>query len=316
MAQNLRISVLMATFNGASHLREQMDSILKQEGPEISLYISDDGSTDSTVQILQEFENKFPSKIHLLPPSSRTQGACIHFLNILQNVDSDLFLFADQDDIWTFDHVKSLYEKYQSLNDSEKAKPILIFSDMKIIDANGKVFADSFLKTENLPQGVPNSHFYFVQNNVSGCVSLLNSALKRLVLKNSELLFQNTQKIPMHDFFFATTAATFGNIYFVRKLLSFYRKHANNAVGIQQVKNGKHILKRLTQQSADLERSIQYTDFFATYFKEDLEAGEFQILQDFANIKSRSKLSRIGWMLKHGFLKYGIFRKCVQLWNA
>ena len=63
MESNLRICVLMATFNGASHLREQMDSILNQEGPEFSIYVSDDGSTDATWQILQEFANKFPSKM-------------------------------------------------------------------------------------------------------------------------------------------------------------------------------------------------------------------------------------------------------------
>lgn len=316
MESNLRICVLMATFNGASHLREQMDSILNQEGPEFSIYVSDDGSTDATWQILQEFANKFPSKIHLFVSQSKARGACANFLSLLQKVDSDLYLFADQDDIWTPDHVKTLYEKYQSLNDSEKAKPALIFSDMKIIDAEGNLLSNSFLKTEKLPQDVMNPHFYFVQNNISGCVSLFNSALKSLILKNPKFLFQNLEKIPMHDFFVATAAVTLGKIYFVRNPLSFYRMHAKNALGVQQVKSIKHILSRLQQQSADLERSVRYTEFFVEYFQKDLEAGELSVLQEFANIQSRSKLSRIGFMLRHGFVKYGIFRKCVQLWNA
>ena len=316
MESNLRICVLMATFNGASHLREQMDSILNQEGPEFSIYVSDDGSTDSTLQILQEFANKFPSKIHLFVSQSKARGACANFLSLLQKVDSDLYLFADQDDIWSLDHVQSLYDRYLRLNESEKAMPALIFSDMKIVQADGSPFADSFLKAEKLPNGVEHPHFYFVQNNISGCVTLFNQALKNLVLKNSDFLKRNLEKIPMHDFFLATTAATFGKIYFVNKTLSAYRMHERNTLGVQNITSLKHVLDRLNRQSADMERILRYAEFFVEYFQKDLEAGELSVLQDFANIQSRSKLSRIGFMLRHGFVKYGIFRKCVQLWNA
>ncbi len=316
MESNLRICVLMATFNGASHLREQMDSILNQEGPEFSIYVSDDGSTDSTLQILQEFANKFPSKIHLFVSQSKARGACANFLSLLQKVDSDLYLFADQDDIWSLDHVQSLYDRYLRLNESEKTMPALIFSDMKIVQADGSPFADSFLKAEKLPNGVEHPHFYFVQNNVSGCVTLFNQALKNLVLKNSDFLKRNLEKIPMHDFFLATTAATFGKIYFVNKTLSAYRMHERNTLGVQNVTSLKHVLDRLNRQSADMERILRYAEFFVEYFKENLGRGEFQVLQEWVNIPSRNKFFRIHFMLKNGFMKYGLLRKCVQLWNA
>jgi rhamnosyltransferase len=194
--------------------------------------------------------------------------------------------------------------------------PALIFSDMKIVQADGSPFADSFLKTEKLPNGVEHPHFYFVQNNVSGCVTLFNQALKNLVLKNSDFLKRNLEKIPMHDFFLATTAATFGKIYFVNKTLSAYRMHERNTLGVQNVTSLKHVLDRLNRQSADMERILRYAEFFVEYFKENLGRGELQVLQEWVSIPSRSKFFRIHFMLKNGFMKYGIFRKCVQLWNA
>ena len=316
MEQNLRISVLMATFNGASHLREQMDSIINQVGPEFFLYISDDGSTDSTPYILQEYVQKFPQKIQVLPSHSHKRGALANFLNLLEKVDSDLYLFADQDDIWTPDHVQTLYEKYQCLSDFEKTKPGLVFSDMKIIRADGRLVADSFLAAEKLPCDRQKPHFYFVQNNISGCVSLFNQALKKRVFDNPELLWKNLEKIPMHDFFLATTAASLGNIYFVPKALSSYRMHDKNTLGVQDVTSGKHILERLKMQSADTTRAMQYAAFFVEYFKKRLDMGEHQIIQRFAHLKFEPKFKRVLFVLRHGFLKFGFLRKCVQLWNV
>ena len=316
MSSDIRISVLLATYNGESHLREQLDSILGQTGPEFSIYISDDGSTDSTPRLLQDFAEQYPSKIHLLAPNAYEHGAASNFLNLLQNVDSDLYLFADQDDIWTSDHIQSLYEKYQSLNNFEKSRPALVFSDMKIIHANGRFAAESFLDEEHLPSDVQKSHFYFVQNNVSGCVSLFNQALKKYVLKDPDLLRKNLSKVPMHDFFLSTTTAFFGKILFVKKALSLYRMHENNTLGVQNVTSGDHILKRLKQQSADMNRAMQYAGFFADYFKEYLDKGNLRVLLRFSKLASESKIKRMLFLWCHGFLKFGFLRKCVQLWNA
>ena len=316
MVSNLRICVLMATFNGASYLREQLDSILAQIGPQISIYISDDGSTDSTPEILEDFARQFPARIFLLPPNTRGRGACSNFFYLMQNVDSDLYLLADQDDLWMPDHVQSLYERYRNLSNAKQALPTLLFSDMKIITSDGRLLTHSFLNAENLPNDAAPAHFYFMQNNVSGCVTLFNQALKNYVLKNPDLLWQNLSKIPMHDAFLATTAAIFGNIYFVRKALSLYRHHDKNTVGVQDITSHKHIFERLKHQSDDIKRSMQYAEFFAKYFEQELKAGELKILQEFAHLESKSKIQRILFMLRHQFLKAGSLRRCVQLWNA
>jgi glycosyltransferase involved in cell wall biosynthesis len=92
------IAILMATYNGEKYLGEQIDSLLAQTNMDWQLYIHDDGSTDNTQAILQEYAQKH-SNIHILEYESQ-RGAMKNFLSLLQRVEADYYMFCDQDDVW------------------------------------------------------------------------------------------------------------------------------------------------------------------------------------------------------------------------
>lgn len=310
------IAILLATCNGSAHLEELVDSVLAQKGPDFTVFASDDGSDDSTPEILAEYALRFPGRFRILDGESRMPkrlGACGHFLWMLENVSADVYLLADQDDIWKEDHLRELLASYEKLSPEERNAPTLAFSDMEVVDGDGTLLAKSFLSSEKLPRKVPRPHFYFVQNNVSGCASLFNRALRDLALSHVEKLEKNLSSIPMHDAFLAATAAVFGKILFVDKPLLKYRVHAKNVLGMQPVTSFAHIALRLRNQGDDSRKAQRFAAFFADYFGEILPAGELRTLSRFASLGKRSKISRVFLLFRSGFLKAGFFRKLSQI---
>lgn len=307
------IAILLATYNGAVHLRALLDSVLAQKGPDFIVFASDDGSDDSTPEILAEYAVRYPGRFRILDGEGvpKRLGACGHFLRMLESVSADIYLLADQDDVWEEEHLRELFAAYENLSPEERNAPTLVFSDMRVIDDGGADVAKSFLSLERLPRKVPRPHFYFVQNNVSGCASLFNRELRNFTLRQADRL--DTQSIPMHDAFFAAIAATFGKIVFVEKPLVKYRIHAKNVLGAQPVTNPVHIVRRLRSQKDDWRRAQRFAAFFADYFGDILPQRELQILSKFARSDKMPKIARVSFLWRHGFLKAGFLRRLSQI---
>lgn len=102
MKQN--ILVLMSTFNGEKFIREQIESILAQENVNIKLLVRDDGSTDKTLDILNEYKNKGKLNYYI----GKNLGPQLSFMHLLQNAPyCEYYAFADQDDVWLKDKLST-----------------------------------------------------------------------------------------------------------------------------------------------------------------------------------------------------------------
>ena len=91
----------MATFNGETYLTDQIDSILNQTSDDWTLYINDDGSNDGTENIIQSYSKKHGDKIVILNLFPKGMGAASNFLSMLENIESEYYMFSDQDDVWS-----------------------------------------------------------------------------------------------------------------------------------------------------------------------------------------------------------------------
>ena len=95
------ISVCIATYNGEKYLAEQLDSILLQVSEEDELIISDDGSTDGTIDIIMSYhDNRVKVLHHISSPGSSFVKATRNFENALLHAHGDYIFLADQDDVW------------------------------------------------------------------------------------------------------------------------------------------------------------------------------------------------------------------------
>lgn len=115
-----KAAVLLATYNGERYLREQLDSILNQTWGNLDLYIRDDGSTDDTNIMLEEYVT-INKNIKLFPFEKRNLGypACFYALSDL-DIDADYFFFSDQDDVWFPDKVE---RAIVCLENEERVRP-------------------------------------------------------------------------------------------------------------------------------------------------------------------------------------------------
>lgn len=203
----MRISVCMATYNGAVYIREQIDSILSQLGEEDELIISDDGSTDKTVE---EVEACRDCRIVLLKRENRKRGPVFNFEYALQHAQGDLIFLSDQDDIWMPDKVEIMC---QALKDYD-----LAFSDAFIIDREGQCVKEHFYPEIPKLGVVPNLLF----NHHLGATM----AFRKRVLEKA-LPFP--PGIPMHDQWLGIIARYYFSTAFVDKQLLQYRRHGANA---------------------------------------------------------------------------------------
>ena len=137
-----RISVCLATYNGAQHIREQLDSILPQLGRDDEVIVSDDLSIDETLEIITSYGD---ARVKILPTKSRL-GPVANFQRALTAAIGDIVFLSDQDDIWEPNKVATSLRVLESCD--------LVVSDCVIIDANNEVISDSFFARRNSGPGL------------------------------------------------------------------------------------------------------------------------------------------------------------------
>lgn len=200
------ISVCMATYNGEKYIREQVDSILCQLGSSDEIVISDDGSSDSTLDILTSYGDP-RIKIH---HNMERKGVVGNFENALSNAVGDYIFLSDQDDVWLAGKVEKCIQRLQAVD--------LVMHDAIVVDQNKQEITASFFKQRNSGVGYWKN---LVKNSYLGCCL----AFRRNVLRYSLPIPQ----IAMHDIWIGLMANRKGSIALIEEPLILYRRHGNNA---------------------------------------------------------------------------------------
>ena len=218
----MKVSILMCTYNGEQYIREQLKSISAQTFNNWDIWISDDGSTDKTVNICKEYKKKETHKVYLR--EGPRSGFAMNFMSILANCDntSDFYAFADQDDIWLPEKLKVAVDAIMSQSENI---PVLYCSRTELVDKNGREFKPK--QYSNLRNDSPSFRNALVQSIASGNTMVMNRSAKRLVMK-----FKLNGKIPSHDWWFYQVVTGAGGVVIYDKTTSLlYRQHGKNLIG-------------------------------------------------------------------------------------
>lgn len=220
------VAILLATYNSEIYLTDLLDSILNQSFTDWDLYIIDDCSVDSTIEILTEY-SKISSKIHVVGNVGMRNGPKNNFFYLLKNIDSAYYMFCDHDDVWLpFKIEKSLNEMIK-LESNNSLMPILIHSDLKVVDNNLNIISDSFFQYAGIIPDLLLSSFKHLShsNCVTGCTMLFNNRCK-------EISYPVSKNALMHDSWIALSVMSYGGIiYCIKDPLILYRQHENNTLG-------------------------------------------------------------------------------------
>jgi glycosyltransferase involved in cell wall biosynthesis len=201
------VSVCITTFNGEKYIFEQLQSILNQLNQEDEVIVSDDGSTDTTIEIIKDFNDK---RIRIYV-NEKDKGLISNVENSLIHAKGDYIFLSDQDDIWLPEKVNVCKSYLQQVD--------LVVSDCYVTDKELKIIHDSFIELNNSQQNKWKALF---RNPYLGCCM----AFKRSVLTKA-LPFPD--KIPMHDIWIGNVAAFHFNVKFIPQKLICYRRHGLNA---------------------------------------------------------------------------------------
>ncbi len=240
MSDSPKLAILLSTYNGGEFLQEQLDSLFQQSYTNFVLVIRDDGSTDNTPEILQRNQAEHPDQVHVLSADHETSnlGASASFsylVDYVLNHKSELGLehaymfFCDQDDVW---FEQKIAKEFQCMQQAEARlggsdKPVLVHSDLRVVDENKALIAESFVRYQGLEVQRNGFCNIAISNLVTGCTALINEALARRALPVPAPAI-------MHDWWMAMVATAFGELHFIDEALVHYRQHGRNTIGAKE----------------------------------------------------------------------------------
>lgn len=223
-----KIAVLLAAYNGTRFLPAQLDSILAQTFRDFTLYVRDDGSTDATVALVRDYAAR-DERVVLVEDGELHKGSSGSFLALLDAVDSELYMFSDQDDVWLPEKIEKTYNAYRRVKPAYEGKPVIVHSDAELVDEDLVQLCPSYWRSVNLEPDLLKSYAYLALcNYVQGATMLFDQAVKDLLKEHPWYGFLQ------HDFWLATrTLRAGGWIESVHEPLIRYRQHRKNEVGVR-----------------------------------------------------------------------------------
>lgn len=215
------VAILMATYNGERFLEEQLESFVNQTEKDWVLWVSDDGSSDSTKSILQKFADRFQvGKVNIV--DGPRLGFARNFLSLVNNpaIKAKNYAFSDQDDVW---YETKLEQALNFLDAQSNDIPSLYCSRTEYVDEGLSPigFSDYY-------QRPPSFLNALVQNIASGNTMVFNETARSLMLRTD-----NSIDIPLHDWWiYIVVTACGGDVFFDSRPSVYYRQHNANLWGM------------------------------------------------------------------------------------
>ena len=242
-----KVTVLLSTYNGEKFISEQLESLLAQHGIDVRILIRDDGSTDSTLDIIESYRAAHPDLIQI--KSGLHKGFSGSFYSLVcESGDSDYYAFCDQDDVWLPDRLKTAV----SMIDNDSLIPEMYFSNATLTDSELRPVM-SLYDDFSFP---PLKSMRMTDNPSVGCTIVFNRKARDCFIMADE------NKIIYHDFWMYLICSYLGRVIYDDTCGVLYRQHRENVMGrldkkkiwISRIKKMKHKLHLREYAASELSR--------------------------------------------------------------
>lgn len=308
------VEVLLATYNGARFLREQIDSVLAQQAVDIHILAHDDGSTDATNEILAEYAARHPQQLRVLQDDVRTGTAKGNFAHLLHASSAPYVAFCDQDDVWLPEKLSLSMDAMHSLETQREADtPLLVYTDLRVVDESLRTLSESLWRTNHLRNATsPTFAQLLTENVVTGCTALLNRPLVTL-MKTTPATAQ------MHDHWAALLACGLGAMKAAPQATVLYRQHTSNVVGAigPQPSLAAKLLRFVSKEGA-ADRSRQLTldqaqaESLLQLYGGRLPQEHRETIEAFLALPSQARLQRLRSVSRYGLWRTDPQRRVAQ----
>ncbi len=220
-----KVSVAMATYNGERYIREQLETILVQLDKNDEIIVSDDGSTDRTLEIVKGLGDK---RIKII--DGPKNGIKQNFANAIMNSTGDFIFLADQDDVWMPNKVAIVREAFRKNNCT------CVVHDAEVFDsASNKIIEPSFFAWRKSGKGIFKNIW---KNTYIGCCMAFRKEMKKYILPIPN-------NIKMHDQWIGILCEKHGKSVFIPDILLKYRRHGGNQTEMQRGGITEMVMERI-----------------------------------------------------------------------
>ena len=302
------IDILMAAYNGGKYIAEQIDSILAQTFQDFRLIIRDDGSSDNTPAIIEDYARRYPAKIGIAHDDVVCRNATRNFFQLLTYAQADYVMFSDQDDVWLPEKIQVTYDRMKQAEADNPGKPVLVFTGLEVVDA--KLRSLNRFMAVNVSAARYDFKNVIYTNIATGMTQMLNRAL----YKN---MGGYVEGIGLHDWWAALYAGAFGVVAHVPQVTSLYRQHSNNVIGGSTHKLlGKRgyldkffgIVSHPKQQRKSFYGRCNDIQFFRERFLASLPSDKLQQIDECLELFSSNRLKRVKALIRmRGFWDFKDF---------
>ena len=295
--------IVMSTYNGGQYLRKQLDSVLRQTVADFTLLIRDDGSSDNTLEILEQYTDP---RIRLMAGGNLgPSGSFFDLLEKARQLGADYVFFCDQDDIWLDNKLELLLAEIQKISSG----PALVFSDFSMIDGNDAPTGDSYTAMAQLR--IPSDGNFFpkllAQPYIFGCASVLNRELL-------ELIQAPPAGIEMYDCWIGLVAALLGTVKYLPQATIAHRFHTANATGQAGMNALSTRLRRVTRQfKKQVENTrlrLHQAQLLSDRYSHMLSAEDCRQLSDLAAAGRKGGFRAIRTLKKYAVARGGSLQNC------
>lgn len=293
----MKISIALATYNGASHLREQLESFARQSHQPDELVVCDDGSTDRTVEILRNFQSasQFPVRIYL---NERNLGYSKNFEKAVSLCEGSVIFLSDQDDVW-FDKklevVSGVFSSNQAIH--------VVVNDQEITDGNL----------------VPSGRTIFMNNRALGYTEdwITAGCCTAITRQFRDLAVPFPAELVAHDGWLHRLGVALGVRHVLHEVLQYYRRHEKNtsspiAAGSVPPNRWAPILAYgLKDVSAGWEKEAAVSRFLVERFSEMTPLlNEMQVAKIAGDVAHHEIRRAEALVARIGIVQLGVIRRC------
>ena len=289
------VNILLSTYNGEKYLHELLNSLDKQSYPFFKITIRDDGSSDNTINII---ENYAKNRNNLKLIKGKNLGVIKSFFTLVQEADnSDYYAFCDQDDVWLPNKIE---RAINAISLYPKNRPVMYCSAYNLVDEN----LNSIGKTSNKAKR-PSLENALVENIATGCTIVINKAAHNILINK---LPQNAL---MHDWWMYLVVVVFGDVIYDPVPSILYRQHGSNAIGVKVniIAKWMNRIKQYRSRRGERFISQQVSEFYELY-KDELDIHNSELITRFLQNGFFYRIYNIlnGTIYRHSIIDNFIFK--------
>jgi glycosyltransferase involved in cell wall biosynthesis len=297
----LMIDIILASYNGSRYIGQQIDSILAQTCSEWRLLIRDDGSSDDTVRICQDYAFRHPERIRLLTDSRGRLHVTGNFSELLSQSQGDYVMFCDQDDVWLPRKIEKTLAAMRDLETEHGASaPALAHTDSQIVDENLQWIAPSLMRYCHRKPN-PTLNRLCMELPITGHTVMINRPLK-------ELGGGIPEAFGSWDWWFPLVAVVFGHIRFVDEPLVLWRRHARTVTATRSHTLSSYLSRSLAQYHKTVFISCQQCEIFYERFGPRLSPKHQAFFASVSRIRRSNWAMRRFLIIRHRLFKTGFLK--------